>query len=140
MFLELSDLLVNNIESKGYLSFDVEELLGIENPTARKLRLLLEKWRGIEKSDTLKRSCGFIAGRIPLSWEDKSVSGTLKVIERAAEELKKKGIIAGYQMSSEGKVSQTEIEFIFKEAKKESRSTGHEDLQITGVKYKGRKK
>ena len=140
VFLELSDLLVKNIEKKGYLNFDVEKLLGIENGTARKIYLLIEKWRGWEKTDSLKRSCRMLAGRIPLSWEDKSVSGTLKVIERAAQELKKKGIIAGYRMTSEKLVKDTEIEFIFKEAKKESRSTGHEDLQITGVKYKGRKK
>lgn len=148
VIIELSDFIEQNIAAKGYLSYDAEKLIEIDNGTARKMYLLIEKWRGWEKTDVIRRSCRFLASRIPLSWEDKNISGTIRVIERAAKELKTRGLIGDYQLVREGKTKNTEVLFFFEGATTTARilalwrqhaqqsvETGHEGLQITGVEY-----
>ncbi|HNT27153.1 MAG TPA: replication initiator protein A [bacterium] len=146
--VELSDFIERNILAKGYLNYDAEKLIDIANATARKMYLLIEKWRGWEKSDIIRRSCRFLASRIPLSWEDKNVSGSIKSIEKAAQELKIKGLIGDYQLSRAGGVKDTEIIFFFEGATASARAqairkrneeqiqeTGHEGIQILDVTY-----
>ena len=116
VIIELSDFIEQNIAAKGYLSYDAEKLIEIDNGTARKMYLLIEKWRGWEKTDVIRRSCRFLASRIPLSWEDKNISGTIRVIERAAKELKTRGLIGDYQLVREGKTKNTEVLFFFEGA------------------------
>lgn len=151
VIVELSDFIERNILSKGYLNYDAEKLIDIANATARKMYLLIEKWRGWEKSDTIRRSCRFIASRIPLSWEDKNVSGSIKSIEKAAQELKTKGLIGDFQLSRSGGVKDTDIIFFFEGATASARAqairkrneeqiqeTGHEGIQILDVTYDDR--
>ncbi len=147
----LTDFIEKNIIAKGYLSYDADKLIEIDQATARKIYLLIEKWRGWENSDIIRRPCKFLASRIPLSWEDKNVSGSIGAIERAAAEIKKKGLIGDYQLERKTPLKDSEIVFFFEGAEQTARMkairqhnkelavrTGHEDLQITEVSYDAR--
>ncbi|HPM47707.1 MAG TPA: replication initiator protein A [bacterium] len=145
--IEISDFIEENIAAKGFLYYDAEKLLDVTNSTARKLYLLISKWQGWEKSDTIRRSCNFLASRIPLSWEKSNIPGTINVLEKASEELKEKGMIGGYVLNRRKPLSESEIIFMFQGATETARSkaimnanldlsteTGHEGIVIDAVR------
>ncbi|HSA33945.1 MAG TPA: hypothetical protein P5077_09500 [bacterium] len=111
--IRLSDFIATNIEHKGYLSYDADKLVQINNATARKIYIMIKKWQGWEKKKTIERTCRFIASRIPLSWEKKNLSGTIRVIERSCEELKQKKFIEDFVLKKEKPIEESTLIFIF---------------------------
>jgi hypothetical protein len=142
LVLTLANKVYNNIEHKGFLYFNQKELLEIDNATARKLFLLVTKWHGWEKTDTIKRSCRFLASRIPLSWEKSNIPGTVNVIEKAAAILKRKNLITDFILTRNKPLANSYVEFFFNEKrdrlidynlKAAMVTTGHEGLVIDAV-------
>lgn len=88
-----------NIIQKGYLYFDRQDLLQIENPVSRTLFMMLTKWRN--KGLYLKRYSKFLASRIPLSWKKTNITGTLKIMHQAFDDLKEKEVIKEYRFNSD---------------------------------------
>lgn len=144
--LEISNFIEENIAAKGFLYYDAEKLLDVRNSTARKLYLLISKWQGWEKNDTIRRSCRFLASRIPLSWEKSNIPGTINVLEKASEELREKGMIGGYMLDRKKPLSESEIMFLFQGATDTAKTkaimnanldlsteTGHEGIVIDAV-------
>jgi len=143
LVLTLSDKIYKNIENKGYLYFDHKDLLQIDNATARKLYLLITKWHGWEQKPTIKRSCRFIASRIPLSWEKNTQRNTINSIEKACGLLKKKNLISDYVLSRLKPLNKSIVEFYF-DGHKSSKlieynnnaakeTTGHENLSLSHI-------
>ena len=142
LVMTLADKVYKNIEQKGFLYFNQKELLGINNATARKLFLLITKWQGWQKTPTIKRSCRFLASRIPLSWEKTNIPGTINVIEKAVNLLKGKNLINNFVLSRTKPLSNSYIEFYFNDTdsrlfdynfKAAGVTTGHEGLVINTV-------
>jgi hypothetical protein len=143
LVMTLADKVYKNIEHKGFLYFNQKELLEINNATARKLFLLITKWQGWEKKLSIKRSCRFLASRIPLSWEKTNIPGTINVIESAVNQLKSKNLINNFILSRTKPLSNSYIEFYFNDAsggrlydynyKAAGVTTGHEGLVINAV-------
>lgn len=104
----------NNIIAKGYLAFDSEKLLAIENSIARSVWTMIEKWRGYELY--LKRPVFFIARRIPLKWDKKNIGRTVKIIEKALIELKDQKLIKHFNIIKEKKWELAEVEVLFEES------------------------
>ena len=116
LVLTLSKRIYSNIQNKAFLYFNQQHLLEIDNATARKLYLLLEKWHGWEKKDKIRRSCRFIASRIPLAWEKKTnIPGTIKYIDSAAALLKSKNLISDYFLAKTKPIEDSYIDFYFPE-------------------------
>ena len=111
LILTISDEIFQNIENKGYLNFDAEKLLRIDNAVARKLFVLLMKWQGWEKKTNIIRSCRFIASRIPLSFENKNIGWTIKTIERSCCNLKKLSLIKEFNFIRTKPLTNSSIEF-----------------------------
>ena len=142
LVMTLADKVYNNIEHKGFLYFNQKELLEIDNATARKLFLLITKWQGWEKKLSIKRSCRFIASRIPLSWEKTNIPGTVNVIENAVNLLKRKNLINTFVLMRTKPLSNSYIEFHFNDTSSKlidynlraaGVTTGHEGLVIDAV-------
>ncbi len=142
LVMTLADKVYNNIEKKGFLYFNQKELLEINNATARKLFLLITKWQGWEKKLSIKRSCRFLASRIPLSWEKTNIPGTINVIESAVNQLKSKNLISNFVLSRTKPLSNSYVEFYFNDTgsrlydynyKAAGITTGHEGLVIDAV-------
>jgi len=95
--ITLHEKIYKNMENKGFLYFNQKKLLEIDNAVARKLYLLLTKWHGWEKKDTLRRSCRFLASRVPLSWEPANIHKTIGSLESALNILKEKNLIYSYE-------------------------------------------
>lgn len=142
IILTLSDKVHNNIERKGFLYFDSKNLLEIENATARKLFILITKWHGWEKKPVIKRSCRFLASRIPLSWEKNSIISSVKYLENACKMLVKKNLITSYKLTRTKPAVNSYIEFYF--LKERTRlidynleaagvTTGLENITIDGI-------
>lgn len=104
----------NNIIAKGYLAFDSEKLLAIENSVSRSVYTMIEKWRGYELY--LKRPVFFIARRIPLKWDKKNIGRTVKIIERALNDLKNQELIKHFNIIKEKKWELAEVEVFFEES------------------------
>lgn len=104
----------NNIIAKGYLAFDSEKLLAIENSIARSVWTMIEKWRGYELY--LKRPVFFIARRIPLKWDKKNIGRTVKIIEKALDDLKSQKLIKHFTIIKEKKWELAEVEVLFEES------------------------
>ena len=113
LILTISDEIYQNIENKGYLNFDAEKLLRIDNAVTRKLFVLLMKWQGWEKKTNIIRSCRFIASRIPLSFDIKNVHGTIKLLDKASSQLKEFSLIKNFMMVKTKPLSDSKIEFEF---------------------------
>jgi len=142
LVLTLADNVYKNIEHKGFLYFNQKELLEIDNATARKLFILITKWQGWEKKQVIKRSCRFLASRIPLSWEKTNIPGTINVIESAVNQLKKKNLINDFVLSRTKPLTNSYIEFNFGNIRNKVSdynlraagvTTGHEDIIIDAV-------
>lgn len=111
--IEFEDIFYDNIVSKGYLAFDSEKLLAIENSVARSIYTMIEKWRGYNLY--LKKQAFFIARRIPLKWEKKNIKRTIDIIEKALMDLKSMDLILAYNILKKTKWELAEIEIIFDE-------------------------
>ncbi len=142
LVLTLADNVYKNIEYKGFLYFNQKELLEINNATARKIFLLITKWQGWEKKSSIKRSCRFLASRIPLSWETKNISSSINTMESACNTLKERNLIDGFILIRTKPVSNSYIEFFFDDKrdkiadyniKAASTTTGHEGMVIDAV-------
>jgi hypothetical protein len=142
LILTLADKVYKNIEHKGFLYFNQKELLEIDNATARKMFLLITKWHGWEKKPSIKRSCRFLASRIPLSWEKTNIPGTVNYIEKAAALLKGKNLIADFVLTRNKPLANSYIEFCFSDQtnkvleynkKAAGVTTGHEGMVIDGI-------
>lgn len=97
--IRFSQHFFDNIIKKGYLYFDRQDLLQIENPVSRTLFMMLTKWRN--KELYIKRFSKFLASRIPLSWKKTNISRTLQTMEQAFEDLKAKKVIKSYRFNCE---------------------------------------
>ena len=111
--ISFSDYFYDNIIRRGYLAFDAEQLLSIENSVARAIFTIVEKWRGYDLY--LKRPIFLIARRIPLTWNKKNVGRTISTIEKAIEELKINKLIKDYTIIKTSKLELAEIEITFDE-------------------------
>lgn len=142
LVLTISDPVYKNIERKGFLYFDTKNLLDIESATARKLYMLITKWHGWQKKPIIKRSCRFLASRIPLSWEKNSIRSSVCSLENACNVLKKKALIQDFILTKTKPAENSYIEFVF--ARESSRlidynlraagtTTGHEGMIIDVV-------
>ncbi len=115
VLIVLSDFLHTHIEAKGFLWYDSQKLLEVSNATARKLYLLLEKWRGAEHLMKVSRPSRFFASRIPLSWDKKNIAKSVSYLQRSAEELQKKGMIGGWHLEKKDGLEKSEFHFFFEE-------------------------
>lgn len=111
--ISFSEYFYNNIVQKGYLAFDSEKLLSIDNSIARSVWTMIEKWRGYNLY--LRRPIFFIVRRIPLKWDKKNVARTVKTIEKSLEELKSFNLIKDFSVIKEKKWELAEVEVHFSE-------------------------
>lgn len=109
--IEFEDIFYDNIVSKGYLAFDSEKLLAIENSVARSIYTMIEKWRGYNLF--LKKQAFFIARRVPLKWEKKNIKRTIDIIEKALKDLKNMDLLEDYIIIKKTKWELAEIEIKF---------------------------
>ena len=142
LVLTLSKRIYANITNKAFLYFNQQDLLNIDNATARKLYILISKWQGWEKKNQIRRSCRFIASRLPLSWEKASITGTIYSIDSAAALLKDKGLISDYFLTKTKPIADSFIDFYFGNEKSRvleynrraaSITTGQENIVIDSV-------
>lgn len=86
--VEISEIFYKNIITKGYLVYNSDILLEITTSTARTIYMLIEKLRfdkAFLKIDTL-----YLIKRIPLKFDKRNVTQTIKILEKSFEELMKK--------------------------------------------------
>ena len=95
----INDHFYNNIVSKGYLVYDSDVLLQIPTSTARTLYMLIEKLR-FDKSK-LEVDIVFLIKRIPLKFDKKNLSRTIKTLRDNLEELKRMELIKNYEVKKE---------------------------------------
>jgi len=142
LVIEFGSFMYRNLEKKGFLYFDQKKLLEIKNATARKIYLMITKWKGWENKNYIRRSCRFLASRIPLSWESRNIANTLKSINKSCEILKEKELIGDYDFVKTKPVGNSYVTFIFNSDnnmvnsynKKASRTTtGQEKISIHEV-------
>ena len=111
--ISFTDYFYDNIIRKGYLAFDSEKLLSIENSVARAIYTIVEKWRGYDLY--IRRQAFFIARRIPLKWDKTQIKRTIEVMERALIELQNLNLIKNFRVIKEKKWELAEIEITFDE-------------------------
>jgi len=142
LIIEFGSFMYRNLEKKGFLYFDQKKLLGISNATARKIYVMITKWKGWEKKNSIRRSCRFLASRIPLSWEKNSVRKTVLSIDNSCKILKDSGLIDNYILEKTKPVSNSSVIFIFSNdhnkidsynTKASRTATGHEEITINNV-------
>ncbi len=130
----LSDEIMSEFNYKGFKYFKYEDLIKIKNPTARKLWILLVKWRYWKKEKIIRRRVRFLASRIPLSI--KHLPSTVRNLKKACEELKQLSKFNDYKVVGKGR--DMLIDFYFEDgdqlhllnSKVGTDETGHEDLEV----------
>lgn len=135
--IRLNENLMNNLDAKGYKYFKASDLLEIDNSIARKLFILLTKWKFWEKTDYIVRTSRFLSSRIPLSWKDKNIKYTVNALEKAFGYLKKLGKIEDYELIKDKTYAQSKFKIYFIKVevlddinKKLSVETGTEMLEM----------
>lgn len=109
----LSDEVYTNIEDKGYLLYDVEELLTIETSGERKLYQMLMKWSHKGKIKIVDKKCKYLAAKIPLSVTPENISNTIRILKKYSENLVKTGYIKSYKFLRESPVLESNIVYEF---------------------------
>ena len=112
--ITLNEDIIKNTELKAFKYFKHQDLIQIDNATARKLYIMLTKWRYWEKKNKIIRKVKFLASRIPLSWKKSNIPKTIQNLLHACEELKKMNKISAFILIKEGRLSESLIEFVFK--------------------------
>lgn len=111
--VSISSPFYDNIMTKGYLVYNSDILLSIDTSTARTTYMLIEKLRFNElylKIDTL-----FLIRRIPLKFNPRNPSNTIKILEKNLNELKEKKLIENFNFIKESTWEKSEIEIYFYE-------------------------
>lgn len=111
--VSISEHFYDNIIRKGYLVYDSQLLLSMDNPITRALYMLINKLR-FNRMYIKVLSINLIK-RIPLSENIQKIGRTIKVIEKSCEELKKMNLIENYNIIKNSKWIESEVEFYFNE-------------------------
>ncbi|MGL6119415.1 MAG: hypothetical protein ACRC0V_02820, partial [Fusobacteriaceae bacterium] len=117
--INISDHFYQNIIQKGYMVYNSGILLDISTSTARTIYMLIEKLRF--ESVYLKIDVIFLIKRIPLKYDKYKISRTVKILENAFDELKKKNLIKDFNILKGSGWSNSEIEVFFNENSKEEK-------------------
>ncbi|MDX8337423.1 hypothetical protein, partial [Candidatus Cetobacterium colombiensis] len=117
--IDISDHFYNNIIQKGYLVYNSSILLEISTSTARTIYMLIEKLRF--NNLYLKIDTMFLIKRIPLKYDKKLLSRTIKVLEHAFNELKEKELIQDFKFLKDKTWEKSEIEIFLKESSVEEK-------------------
>lgn len=117
--IDISDHFYNNVIQKGYLVYNSSILLEISTSTARTIYMLIEKLRF--NNLYLKIDTMFLIKRIPLKYDKKLLSRTIKVLEHAFDELKKKELIQDFKFLKDKTWEKSEIEIFLKESSAEEK-------------------
>ncbi len=133
--VKLSPHFYENIVRKGFLYFDYDNLLQIENSVARTLYTMLTKWRNGELY--IKRHSKLLASRIPLSWKSKNITNTIRTIEGALNYLKERELIKGFKYLKEKKHADSYFEVYFDISHNNNfikrKKTGQEEIEIKNI-------
>lgn len=116
-WIKISDHFYKNIVKRGYLVFDSNILLDITSSVARTLYMLLEKIR----FDNLyvRESIFALIKKIPLKYEKKSLSTTVKTLEKSLIELKERGLIEDFNFIKTSTWLEADVEVFFNQKHKE---------------------
>lgn len=109
--ITLSDEIYSNIEDKGYLYYDVEELLAIGTGGERKLYQMLMKWSHKGKYETISKKCKYLAAKIPLSVTQDNISNTIRTLKKYSHKLVQDGYIQDFQFIKESPVLESSMMF-----------------------------
>ncbi|MDX8337328.1 MULTISPECIES: hypothetical protein [Cetobacterium] len=115
--VSISEHFYDNIIRKGYLVYDSQLLLSMDNPITRALYMLINKLR-FNRMYIKVLSINLIK-RIPLSENIQKIGRTIKVIEKSCQELKKMKLIEDYSVIKNSKWVESEFEFYFNESHNE---------------------
>ena len=133
--IKLSPHFYENIVRKGFLYFDYDNLLQIENSVARTLYTMLTKWRNGDLY--IKRHSKLLASRIPLSWKSKNITNTIRTIEGALNYLKDRNLIKGFKYLKEKKHADSYFEVYFDASHNNNfikrKKTGQEEIEILDI-------
>lgn len=119
--VSISEHFYDNIIRKGYLVYDSQLLLSMDNPITRALYMLINKLR-FNRMYIKVLSINLIK-RIPLSENIQKIGRTIKVIEKSCQELKKMNLIESYKVIKNSKWMESEFEFYFNESHNELKQT-----------------
>ncbi|MGL4867938.1 MAG: replication initiator protein A, partial [Cetobacterium sp.] len=119
--VSISEHFYDNIIRKGYLVYDSQLLLSMENPITRALYMLINKLR-FNRMHIKVLSMNLIK-RIPLSENIQKIGRTIKIIDKSCQELKKMNLIQDYAVIKNSKWVESEFEFYFNETHNELKQT-----------------
>ncbi|MGL5355924.1 MAG: hypothetical protein ACRDAQ_05165 [Cetobacterium sp.] len=119
--VSISSHFYDNIIRKGYLVYDSQLLLSMENPITRALYMLINKLR-FNRMYIKVLSMNLIK-RIPLSENIQKIGRTIKIIDKSCQELKKMNLIENYSLIKNSKWMESEFEFFFNETHNELKQT-----------------
>lgn len=111
--ISLSKPFYENLLRKGYLVYNSELLLEIDNAVARTIYMLLNKWRFNQLY--LKEQVVFLMKRIPLKFDKGKLGRSVKVIENACNILQRMDLIEHFNIIKDSTWEEASIEFFFEE-------------------------
>lgn len=109
--VSISEHFYDNIIRKGYLVYDSQLLLSMDNPITRALYMLINKLRFNQVY--IKVLSINLIKRIPLSENIQKIGRTIKTIEKSCIDLKKMNLIENYGIIKNSKWLESEFEFYF---------------------------
>lgn len=112
--IRISDHFYKNIVKRGYLVYDSDILLDINSSVSRTLYMLIEKIRFEELY--VRESVFALIKKIPLKYEKKTLSTTIKTLEKAFNELKQKHLIKDFKFIKTSTWLESDVEIYFDEA------------------------
>ena len=112
--IRISDHFYKNIVKRGYLVYDSDILLDINSSVSRTLYMLIEKIRFEELY--VRESTFALIKKIPLKYEKKTLSTTIKTLEKAFNELKQKHLIKDFKFIKTSTWLESDVEIYFDEA------------------------
>ncbi|MBC2854257.1 hypothetical protein [Cetobacterium sp. 2G large] len=98
---------------RGYLVYDSDILLDINSSVSRTLYMLIEKIRFEELY--VRESVFALIKKIPLKYEKKTLSTTIKTLEKAFNELKQKHLIKDFRFIKTSTWLESDVEIYFDE-------------------------
>ena len=111
--IRISDHFYKNIVKRGYLVYDSDILLDINSSVSRTLYMLIEKIRFEELY--VRESVFALIKKIPLKYEKKTLSTTIKTLEKAFNELKQKSLIKDFNFIKTSTWLEADVEIFFEE-------------------------
>jgi len=109
LIIKINENILSNLKKTFFKYVNVNKMLEINNATARKLFLLISKYRYLDMGNLIIKDCDLLSSHIPLSWDNKNISSSIQSLTQALDLLVKMELLPKFNLIKKSPLEKSKI-------------------------------